>query len=87
MPREGFAHLHVHSEFSMLDGAARVHDLVQAVAADEQPARHLRLPRARDVDDVQAGLCVEDVEPVPVEAVDVRLLDEAVLRPIRRRRS
>ncbi len=33
-----FAHLHVHTEFSMLDGAARVKDLVRAVAADEQPA-------------------------------------------------
>ncbi len=33
-----FAHLHVHTEFSMLDGAARVHDLVNAVAADGQPA-------------------------------------------------
>jgi DNA polymerase-3 subunit alpha len=33
-----FAHLHVHTEFSMLDGAARVNDLVAAVAADGQPA-------------------------------------------------
>lgn len=33
-----FAHLHVHTEFSMLDGAARVDDLVGAVAADGQPA-------------------------------------------------
>ncbi len=33
-----FAHLHVHTEFSMLDGAARVKDLVHAVAADGQPA-------------------------------------------------
>ena len=32
-----FAHLHVHTEFSMLDGAARVEDLVTAVAADGQP--------------------------------------------------
>ena len=38
MPREGFAHLHVHSEFSMLDGAARVNDMVAAAAADDQPA-------------------------------------------------
>ncbi|MGB5532184.1 MAG: DNA polymerase III subunit alpha, partial [Acidimicrobiia bacterium] len=38
MPREGFAHLHVHSEFSMLDGAARVKDMVKAAAADGQPA-------------------------------------------------
>ncbi|MDQ3681025.1 MAG: DNA polymerase III subunit alpha [Actinomycetota bacterium] len=33
-----FAHLHVHTEFSMLDGAARVKDVVGAAAADGQPA-------------------------------------------------
>ncbi len=33
-----FAHLHVHSEFSMLDGAARVKDVVAAAVADGQPA-------------------------------------------------
>ena len=38
MAGEGFAHLHVHSEFSMLDGAARVNDMVDAAAADGQPA-------------------------------------------------
>ncbi|MGH9182619.1 MAG: DNA polymerase III subunit alpha [Acidimicrobiales bacterium] len=37
--REGsFAHLHTHTEFSMLDGAARVADVVEAAAADGQPA-------------------------------------------------
>ena len=35
---DSFAHLHVHTEFSMLDGAARVKDLVKAVRADGQPA-------------------------------------------------
>jgi len=35
---KSFAHLHVHTEFSMLDGAARVKDLVKAVAGDDQPA-------------------------------------------------
>ncbi len=35
---DSFAHLHVHSEFSMLDGAARVKDVVKAVRADGQPA-------------------------------------------------
>jgi DNA polymerase-3 subunit alpha len=35
---DSFAHLHVHTEFSMLDGAARVSDLVKAVAGDRQPA-------------------------------------------------
>jgi DNA polymerase III subunit alpha len=33
-----FVHLHVHSEYSMLDGASRVGDLVAAVAADGQDA-------------------------------------------------
>jgi DNA polymerase-3 subunit alpha len=33
-----FTHLHVHTEFSMLDGAARVDELVAAAAADGQTA-------------------------------------------------
>jgi DNA polymerase-3 subunit alpha len=33
-----FTHLHTHTEFSMLDGAARVNDLVQAAVEDGQPA-------------------------------------------------
>ena len=32
-----FAHLHTHTEYSMLDGAARIGDLVAAAAADGQP--------------------------------------------------
>ncbi len=35
---DSFAHLHLHTEFSMLDGAARVQDVVAAAAADGQPA-------------------------------------------------
>jgi len=34
----GFAHLHLHTEYSMLDGAARIPDVMAAVAADHQPA-------------------------------------------------
>ena len=33
-----FTHLHVHTEFSMLDGASRLDELVAAAAADGQPA-------------------------------------------------
>ncbi|MGH9024334.1 MAG: DNA polymerase III subunit alpha, partial [Acidimicrobiia bacterium] len=33
-----FAHLHLHTEFSMLDGAARIADLLDAAVADGQPA-------------------------------------------------
>ena len=35
---ESFTHLHVHTEFSMLDGAARLDDLVAKAVADGQPA-------------------------------------------------
>src|SRR5437899_3615508 len=35
---DSFTHLHLHTEFSMLDGAARVKDVVKAAAADGQPA-------------------------------------------------
>jgi len=33
-----FTHLHTHTEFSMLDGAARIGELVDAAVADGQPA-------------------------------------------------
>ncbi|MEW6153275.1 MAG: DNA polymerase III subunit alpha [Actinomycetota bacterium] len=35
---DSFAHLHVHTEYSMLDGASRVRDLVAAAVADGQRA-------------------------------------------------
>ena len=38
MTAVSFAHLHVHTEYSMLDGAARIRDVVGAAAADGQPA-------------------------------------------------
>ena len=38
MSERSFAHLHLHTEYSMLDGAARIPDVVAAAAADGQPA-------------------------------------------------
>ena len=35
---DSFTHLHVHTEYSMLDGASRLSELVAAAAADGQPA-------------------------------------------------
>jgi len=35
---KSFVHLHLHTEFSMLDGAARVDEVVKRAAADGQPA-------------------------------------------------
>ena len=33
-----FAHLHLHTEYSMLDGASRVREIMAAVSSDRQPA-------------------------------------------------
>jgi DNA polymerase III, alpha subunit len=38
MSTENFVHLHVHTEYSMLDGAARVGDLMAEVKAQRMPA-------------------------------------------------
>lgn len=38
MTRRSFTHLHLHTEYSMLDGAARIDEVVAAAAADGQPA-------------------------------------------------
>lgn len=35
---DSFAHLHVHTDYSMLDGASSIRDLVDAAVADGQPA-------------------------------------------------
>ncbi|MBX3103851.1 MAG: DNA polymerase III subunit alpha [Microbacteriaceae bacterium] len=37
-PGDSFVHLHVHSEYSMLDGAARVKPLIQAASQMQMPA-------------------------------------------------
>ena len=36
--RDGFVHLHVHTEYSMLDGASRIGQLFDHVREDDQPA-------------------------------------------------
>ncbi len=36
--RESFVHLHTHTEYSMLDGASRIGEVVSAAASDGQPA-------------------------------------------------
>ncbi|HEX2041591.1 MAG TPA: DNA polymerase III subunit alpha, partial [Acidimicrobiales bacterium] len=38
MGERSFVHLHTHTEFSMLDGASRVDEVIAAAAADGQPA-------------------------------------------------
>jgi DNA polymerase-3 subunit alpha len=37
-PQDNFVHLHVHTEYSMLDGAARIDELLKAAADQGMPA-------------------------------------------------
>ena len=37
-PKDNFVHLHVHTEYSMLDGAARIEELLASAAAQGMPA-------------------------------------------------
>src|SRR4051812_2775159 len=38
MPQPPYVHLRLHSEYSVTDGIVRIHDAVDAVAADRMPA-------------------------------------------------
>ena len=38
MPKPGFVHLHTHTEFSLLDGASRIPDLIKRAVEMEMPA-------------------------------------------------
>ena len=38
MPENAFVHLHVHSEYSLLDGACRIPELIEQVRAMGQTA-------------------------------------------------
>jgi DNA polymerase-3 subunit alpha len=38
MPAANFIHLHVHTAYSLLDGAIRLDDLIQTALAMEMPA-------------------------------------------------
>jgi len=35
---DSFVHLHVHTDYSMLDGAAKIKELIKEVAKQEMPA-------------------------------------------------
>ncbi|KQP52654.1 DNA polymerase III subunit alpha [Methylobacterium sp. Leaf108] len=61
----GFVHLHVHSSFSLLEGALKVGDLVKAAAADRQPALALtdtnNLFGALEFSEKAAGLGIQPI--------------------------
>ena len=44
MPENAFVHLHVHSEYSLLDGACRIPELIEQVRAMAVSYTHLTLP-------------------------------------------
>ncbi|MBX9933411.1 MAG: DNA polymerase III subunit alpha [Methylobacterium sp.] len=61
----GYVHLHVHSSFSLLEGALKVGDLVKAAAVDRQPALALtdtnNLFGALEFSEKAAGLGIQPI--------------------------
>ena len=69
--QDGFVHLHVHSEYSMLDGAARVKELIaEAVLAHLQPGQSIFLDAGTTVELVAEKLQTPRVN-VLTNAVEV----------------
>ncbi|MCJ2084007.1 DNA polymerase III subunit alpha [Methylobacterium sp. J-090] len=66
----GFVHLHVHSSFSLLEGALKVGDIVKAAAADRQPALALtdtnNLFGALEFSEKAAGLGLQPIAGLQV---------------------
>ena len=84
MPRQlkevGFVHLHVHSSYSLLEGALKVGSLIKAAVADRQPAlaltdtnnlfgalefsEKLAGSGIQPIAGVQLSVCFEEADPV-----------------------
>src|SRR5215218_902762 len=89
----GFVHLHVHSSYSLLEGAIKVADLAKLAAADKQPALALtdtnNLFGALEFSEKLAGLGIQPIagielsvvfeEPDPTARVNAPVTSQAVL--------
>src|ERR671919_209813 len=64
----GFVHLHVHSSYSLLEGALKIGDLAKLAAADRQPALALtdtnNLFGALEFSEKLAGLGIQPIAGV-----------------------
>jgi DNA polymerase-3 subunit alpha len=84
--QRSFVHLHTHTEYSMLDGASRVAELVQAARADGQPALGITdHGNMYGVLDFYARCLSEEI--VPVIGTEAYMAAESRLeRPVRKGR-
>src|SRR5918992_3491673 len=69
----GFVHLHVHSSYSLLEGALKVGDLAKLAAADRQPALALtdtnNLFGALEFSEKLAGLGIQPIAGMQLSVV------------------
>src|SRR3954466_10899472 len=69
----GFVHLHVHSSYSLLEGALKVADLAKLAAADRQPALALtdtnNLFGALEFSEKLAGLGIQPIAGMQLSVV------------------
>src|SRR3712207_4897194 len=69
----GFVHLHVHSSYSLLEGALKIADLAKLAAADRQPALALtdtnNLFGALEFSEKLAGLGIQPIAGMQLSVV------------------
>ena len=69
----GFVHLHVHSSYSLLEGALKIGDLAKLAAADRQPALALtdtnNLFGALEFSEKLAGLGIQPIAGMQLSVV------------------
>src|ERR671917_728744 len=69
----GFVHLHVHSSYSLLEGALKIGDLAKHAAADRQPALALtdtnNLFGALEFSEKLAGLGIQPIAGVQLSVL------------------
>src|ERR671912_1089787 len=69
----GFVHLHVHSSYSLLEGALKIGDLAKLAAADRQPALALtdtnNLFGALEFSEKLAGLGIQPIAGLQLSVV------------------
>src|SRR3954465_11971288 len=75
MPPSDFVHLHVHSEYSILDGACRIPDLVSRAAELEMPAVSLT-DHGSMAGGVQLGQKTRNTGVKPVIGCEVYVADD-----------